>query len=112
MDVDFRHGTSAHFWSRATTNGTTCDAHLGWNAPQPRFEDTWNRCNREIRNLVIGKLMVDANEDLRLTMSTLVVVLEPHVWCFGRRIDIDVSFRPLLLTFDKTVPFVCSEKVK
>ena len=31
--------------------------------------------------------MEDSDEDLRLTMSTLVVVLVPHMWCFGSRID-------------------------
>ena len=32
--------------------------------------------------------MVDADgEGLRLTMSTLVVVLVPHVWYFGSRFD-------------------------
>ena len=31
--------------------------------------------------------MVDVDDDLRLTMSTLVVVLAPHVWYFRSRID-------------------------
>ena len=31
--------------------------------------------------------MVDADEDLRVTMSTLVVVSVPDVWYFGSRID-------------------------
>ena len=80
---------TAHGWSRFNTIVATCDAHMGWNAPQPRVEVAG--CNHEERNLVNGETMVDAddwrNHGRCHTMPALVVVSVPDVRYFGSRID-------------------------